>query len=65
MELILNLDFHHTFRIHLHLSTDYGLLSGMVGGPVTSVETVGVDPAVGGLVNVVGTGVSLSLQVST
>jgi len=44
----------------------YAFLSGMVGGPVTSVETVGVDPLVGGVVSMVkGDGVGgMVLQIS-
>lgn len=47
--------------------TTYDERSGMVGGPVTSVETVGVDPVVGGLVRRVnGAGVGGTvLQMST
>ena len=48
------------------LSVDYDERSGMVGGPVTSVDTVGVDPVVGGLVRMVnGAGVGgMVLQMS-
>jgi hypothetical protein len=56
--------FHFVFA--LGSSTTYDERSGMVGGPVTSVDTVGVDPVVGGLVRMKkGEGVGgMVLQIS-
>lgn len=49
------------------LGYNYDERSGIVGGPVTSVETVGVDPEVGGLVSMLnGEGVGgVVLHMST